>query len=125
MFEKDIPYTLAMMAVDEAGNKSPLSNIKNFVLSDKDTPAPGRTMDLEAQFNDPNANGSLVLNITFTAPGNDLYSETPAYEYIIKFSTEALSEENFASTGTQITQEDTFSSMEPVNGNQTVSIVLK
>ena len=114
-----------MKSVDEANNPSPVSNIKNFVLSDKDTIAPGQTTDLDAYFHDPNANGSLVLNITFSAPGNDLYSETPAYQYIIKFSSEALSEENFASTGIQITQEDTFSSMEPVNGNKTVSIILK
>ena len=38
LFNMDVTYNLAMKAADEAGNMSPLSNIKQFYL---DSAAPG------------------------------------------------------------------------------------
>ena len=69
-----------------------------------------------------------LVKITFTAPGDDLDSDSPATEYVIKYSsTSGNLTTNFDSDiyNTRIQDSDLFnSSLTPVNGGSIVSITI-
>ncbi|MCD4817097.1 MAG: fibronectin type III domain-containing protein [Candidatus Cloacimonetes bacterium] len=87
-------YFVAIKAIDEADNSSPLSNIvETETLEELDEIAPSQITDLEAiGFR----NG---FNLTWTAVGDD-FLEGIAFEYILKMSTSIISEENWDSATT-------------------------
>ena len=90
-------------------------------ITGNDIIPPGRTTDLEANFEETS------LRITFTSPGDDLDSETPVTKYVIKYATGNLTSDNFDSVGTEITEQNLAqgSTLTPVNGGLSKDILLK
>ena len=86
----------------------------------RDITPPGKTNDLNAKFEDSS------LKITFTSPGNDLDSQEPVARYIIKYSAENITAENFDTTGTEILEDNLNegSTLTPVNGSLPVELSL-
>jgi len=89
-------------------------------ITGNDITPPGKTNDLNAKFEDSS------LKITFTSPGNDLDSQEPVARYIIKFSAENITAENFDKIGTEILEDDLNEgfTLTPVNGSLPVELSL-
>merc|ERR1711892_966859 len=91
----------------------------------QDTTAPVRVTDLTVEVTEDE-----FVQITFTAPGDDLDSDAPAQEYIIKYSSTYgnLTAGNFDSTifNTRIEESNLVNStLAPIMGGHLVSIKLK
>lgn len=85
----DTTYYLALIATDERGNSSPLSNVVTAATAD--TQAPASISDLVGS----TASIQGAVNLAFTAPGDDGVQGT-ATRYDLRWSTSPIGSGNFA-----------------------------
>ena len=94
-------------------------------ISGDDLTPPSKVVDLSGMFVNPDPAKDNSFKLSFTAPGDDLDSQDPVKNYIIKYS-QNLTAQNFDS-GLLLTTEDLVagSSLTPVDGGQLVEITIK
>ena len=94
-------------------------------ISGDDITPPSKVVDLSGMFVNPDPAKDNSFKLSFTAPGDDLDSQDPVKNYIIKYS-QNLTAQNFDS-GILLTTKDLVagSSLTPVDGGQLVEITIK
>ena len=113
------------------GQESRDTTVDNIVdqvtvdISGDDLTPPSKVVDLSGMFVNPDPAKDNSFKLSFTAPGDDLDSQDPVKNYIIKYS-QNLTAQNFDS-GILLTTEDLVagSSLTPVDGGQLVEITIK
>ena len=90
--DADTLYYFALIAEDEAGNVSPLSNVASARTEPLDVTNPTTVTDLSVTFVSGNA-----ARLTWTAPGDDVAGEGRVTSYEVRYSTEAITAGNFNS----------------------------
>ena len=114
LFPIDTQYFLAMRANDSAGNWSPVSKVVGlFYNSRGDITPPSAVTDLSLTYD------VEMINLEFTAPGDDLDTATNASVFFIRYSTlySDLLEENFNTTSAStITADDLIGGENRVEG---------
>ena len=82
LFPIDTQYFIAMRANDSAGNWSPVSKVVGlFYNSRGDITPPSVVTDLSLTYDEE------MINLEFTAPGDDLDTATNASVFFIRYST--------------------------------------
>ncbi len=87
------PYTFALVAIDEHGNRSALSNVVSGEPGSQDATPPAAIADLAAA---PTATAGEIL-LTWTAPGDDGSAGGPVASYDVRYSESPIDDANFAS----------------------------
>ena len=103
LFPIDTQYFLAMRANDSAGNWSPVSKVVGlFYNSRGDITPPSVVTDLSLTYD------VEMINLEFTAPGDDLDTATNASVFFIRYSTNSsdLMDENFNTSSSAVTITD-------------------
>ncbi|MFD0674544.1 S-layer homology domain-containing protein [Cohnella sp. GCM10027633] len=88
----DTLYYFALIAKDEAGNVSPLSNVASARTEPLDVTNPTDVTDLNVAFVSGNA-----VRLTWTAPGDDVAGEGRVTSYDIRYNTGPITEASFDS----------------------------
>lgn len=87
------PYTFALVAIDEHGNRSALSNVISGEPGSQDTTPPAAIDNLAAA---PTATAGEI-QLSWTAPGDDGAGGGPVASYDVRYSTSPIDDANFAS----------------------------
>lgn len=86
-------YTFALVAIDEHGNRSAISNVVPGEPGSQDTTPPAAIADLAAA---PTATAGEII-LTWTAPGDDGSGGGPVAGYDVRFSENLIDDANFSS----------------------------